>query len=90
MQGGAERVLVNALQQQPVMIALQGLLKQEKSIVGDGLLNLPVAWMAVVVFGATYVITGGIYLLVTKLAVNERARAFKAVSPGMLPPPVAT
>jgi hypothetical protein len=68
------------------MIALQGLLKQEKSIVGDGLLNLPVAWMAVVVFGATYVITGGIYLLVTKLAVNERARAFKAVSPGMLPP----
>jgi hypothetical protein len=68
------------------MIALQGLLKQEQSIVGDGLLNLPVAWMAVVVFGATYVITGGIYLLVTKLAVNERARAFKAVSPGMLPP----
>jgi hypothetical protein len=42
--------------------------------------------MAVVVFGATYLITGGIYLLVTKLAVNERARAFKAVSPGMLPP----
>ena len=55
-------------------------------MVGDGLLNLPVAWMAVVVFGATYLITGGIYLLVTKLAVNERARAFKAVSPGMLPP----
>ena len=27
-----------------------------------------------------------IYLVVTRLAVNERARAFKAVSPGMLPP----
>jgi hypothetical protein len=54
--------------------------------VGGGLLNLSVAWMAVAVFGATYLITGGVYLLVTKLAVNERAKAFKAVSPGMLPP----
>jgi Protein of unknown function (DUF4239) len=54
--------------------------------VGGGLLNLPVAWMAVAVFGATYLITGGVYLLVMKLAVNERAKAFKAVSPGMLPP----
>src|SRR3954463_2741102 len=42
--------------------------------------------MAVAVFGATYLITGGIYLLVAKLAVNERAKAFKAVSPGMLSP----
>jgi Protein of unknown function (DUF4239) len=54
--------------------------------VGDALLNLPVPWMAVAVFGVTYLITGGVYLLVTRLAVNERARAFKAVSPGMLPP----
>lgn len=53
---------------------------------GNALLNLPVPWMAVAVFGVTYLITGGIYLLVTRLAVNERARAFKAVSPGMLPP----
>lgn len=51
----------------------------------DWLLNLPVLRMAVVVFGATYLIAGGIYLLVTELAVNERARAFKAVSSGMLP-----
>jgi Protein of unknown function (DUF4239) len=50
------------------------------------LLNLPVLWMAVAVFGATYLATAGIYLLVMKLAVNERAKAFKAVSPGMLPP----
>jgi predicted small integral membrane protein len=52
--------------------------------VGNWLFNLPVLWMAIVVFGATYVITGLIYLLVTELAVNERARAFTAVSPGML------
>jgi hypothetical protein len=54
--------------------------------VGNWLFNLPVLWMAIVVFGATYIVTGLIYLLVTKLAVNERARAFTAVSPGLLSP----
>lgn len=53
---------------------------------GDWLLNLPVQWMALVVFVGTYLIAGSVYLVVTRLAVNERARAFKAVSPGMLPP----
>src|SRR5262245_27750935 len=53
---------------------------------GDWLLNLPVLWMAVVVFVATYLITACVYLVVTRLAVNERAKVFKAVSPGMLPP----
>ena len=52
----------------------------------DWLLNLPVLWMAVVVFAATYLLAAGIYWVVTRLAVNDRARAFKAVSPGMLPP----
>src|SRR5215204_127026 len=47
---------------------------------GDWLFNLPVPWMAVVVFAA------GIYWGVTSLAVNDRARAFKAVSPGMHSP----
>jgi hypothetical protein len=42
--------------------------------------------MAVVVFAATYLLAAGIYWVVTRLAVNDRARAFKAVSPGMLPP----
>lgn len=42
--------------------------------------------MALIVFMATYLIAGGVYLVVTKLAVTEWARAFKAVSPGMLPP----
>jgi hypothetical protein len=50
------------------------------------LLNLPVSWMALIIFVTTYLIAGGVYLLVTKLALTEWARAFKAVSPGMLPP----
>ena len=42
--------------------------------------------MAVVVFLATYLFAAGIYWVVISLAVNDRARSFKAVSPGMLPP----
>ena len=42
--------------------------------------------MAVVVFAATYLFAAGVYLVVTKLAETDWARAFKAVSPGMLPP----
>jgi Protein of unknown function (DUF4239) len=54
--------------------------------VGDWLLELPVVWMGALVLGLTYLITVGIYLLVTTLAVGDRARAFKAISPGILPP----
>jgi hypothetical protein len=53
---------------------------------GDWLLNLPLFWLAVVVLAATYVVTAGIYWVVIRLAVGDRARSFKAVSPGMLPP----
>jgi hypothetical protein len=53
--------------------------------VGDWLLNLPVPWMAFVIFAATYLFAAGIYWVVISLAVNDRARALKAVSPGMLP-----
>jgi Protein of unknown function (DUF4239) len=53
---------------------------------GDWLLNLPIPWMAVVIFAATYVIAACVYLAVVGLAVDDRARAFKGVSPGMLPP----
>lgn len=42
--------------------------------------------MAVVILVASYAVTAAIYLTVTRLAVGERARAFKAISPGMLPP----
>ena len=52
----------------------------------DWLLNLPVVWMSLVVFSATYVTTFVIYWIVKALAVGNRARAFKGVSPGLLPP----
>ena len=51
---------------------------------GDWLLNLPLLWMAVVMFAATYLLTASIYWVVTRLAVGDRARAFKALSPGLL------
>jgi hypothetical protein len=52
----------------------------------DLLHNLPVFWMTVVIFGFTYLIGAVIYIVVVLLAVGERARSFKTVSPGMLPP----
>jgi hypothetical protein len=39
-----------------------------------------------VIFVGIYLVTAAIYLTVTRLAVGDRARAFKALSPGMLPP----
>src|SRR6187455_2935984 len=48
--------------------------------------NLSVPWMALIIFLVTYLVTGSISFVVTRLAVNERAKGFKAVSPGMLPP----
>src|SRR5262249_61270421 len=52
----------------------------------DWLHNLPVPWMALVVFGFTYMIAAAIYAVIAVLAVGERARSFKLVSSGMLPP----
>jgi Protein of unknown function (DUF4239) len=52
----------------------------------DWLLTLPIPWMALIIFGATYLIAACVYLAVVRLAVGDRARAFKAFSPGMLPP----
>ena len=51
----------------------------------DWLHNLPIGWMTLIVFGFTYLLAAGICGLVTALAEGERARAFKANSPGMLP-----
>jgi hypothetical protein len=42
--------------------------------------------MGLVVFAVTYVVSAAIHYTVRALAVGERARSFKAVSPGMLPP----
>ena len=52
----------------------------------DWIHGLPVIWMAVVVFGATYLAAAAIYVVVNALATEERGRAFKGVSPGLLPP----
>lgn len=52
----------------------------------DWIHALPTVWMAVVIFAATYLAATVIYLVVLALAVGDRARAFKAVSPGLLPP----
>jgi len=53
---------------------------------GDWLLNLPIPWMALVIFAASYAIAACVYLVVVWLAVGDRARSFKAVSPGVLSP----
>jgi len=52
----------------------------------DWVHDLPVVWMAMLFFGATYIVTAIIYAAVVALATGERARAFKSASPGMLPP----
>jgi uncharacterized protein DUF4239 len=52
----------------------------------DWFYNLPVGWMTFLVFASTYAAVAIIYWTITRLAVDERARAFKALSPGMLPP----
>ena len=42
--------------------------------------------MGALILGAIYLSTAGLYLLITALATGERARAFKGISPGVLPP----
>ena len=52
----------------------------------DWIHQLPVVWMAALVFAATYLATFAIYLLVSRLAAGERGLAFKGVSSGILSP----
>jgi hypothetical protein len=52
----------------------------------DWLPNLPVVWIALVVVAGIGLLTSAIYVIVLRLADGERAAAFAAVSPGMLPP----
>ena len=51
----------------------------------DWVHDLPVLWMALVVFGFTYLLAAIIFVAVMALATGERAKSFRAVSPGMLP-----
>ncbi|HYC33550.1 MAG TPA: hypothetical protein VEB59_14775 [Gemmatimonadales bacterium] len=53
---------------------------------GDWLFNLPVFPMAAIILGAIYLATAALYYAIMRLGTGERARAFKAISPGMLPP----
>ncbi len=55
-------------------------------MIADWLLALPIGVMVLVVFAGTYLGAAAIYFVVTRLAVNGRAKAFKGLSPGMLPP----
>ena len=48
---------------------------------GAWLFNLPILWLAAVIFAATYLVAAGVYLVVVGLAVNGVARVFKAFSP---------
>lgn len=52
----------------------------------DWIHSLPFGWMALVIFGGTFLVAAVIHWIVLSLASGDRARAFKAVSPGMLPP----
>jgi hypothetical protein len=52
----------------------------------DWVHDLPVPWMALLVFGFTYLLALAIHVGVAALARSGRAKSFKAVSPGMLPP----
>jgi hypothetical protein len=52
----------------------------------DWIHDLPLGWTALLIFGLTYLSAAAVYAVVAALSVGERARAFKAVSPGMLPP----
>lgn len=52
----------------------------------DWLHGLPLSWMALVVFGFTYVVAAAIHVAVATLAVGKTAKSFKLVSAGMLSP----
>ena len=52
----------------------------------DWLHNLPVMWMAVVVFAMVYLGTGVIFAIIMFLGRGKWARVFKGASPGLLSP----
>jgi hypothetical protein len=52
----------------------------------DWFYNLPVPWMALVVFALMAVVTWLIYAIVMRLAIESRTRAFKGVTSALLSP----
>ena len=53
----------------------------------DWIHYLPVRWMALVLFGFACFLAAVVFATVTVLATGERAKSFKAVSPGMITVP---
>ena len=47
---------------------------------------MSLALLAITVLAVTFLVSGAVYIVVMMLAVGKRRDAFKAVSPGMLPP----
>jgi hypothetical protein len=52
----------------------------------DWIHNLPLGWMAVVIFGCTYLVAALIHSIVLGLAKGDRLRGFKGISAGLLSP----
>ena len=52
----------------------------------DWLQNLSLAGLIAIVVAVTFLASATVYIVVAQLAVGKRREAFKAVSPGMLPP----
>lgn len=48
--------------------------------------DLPILWMGLIVFSATYLVTAAIYVMVDRFARGERGHWLKGSSAGMLPP----
>jgi hypothetical protein len=61
-------------------------LTQVGETMSDWFHELPVSWMALLVFGFTCLLALAIQAGIGALARSGRAKSFKAVSPGMLPP----
>jgi len=52
----------------------------------DWLHNLPIPWMALIIFGSVYLLAFVIHAGVSAAATHKRIRSFKAISAGMLSP----
>lgn len=51
----------------------------------DWLHNLPIPWMALVIFGFTYLLAALVFAGVASVSTKERTTAFKSISAGILP-----
>jgi hypothetical protein len=66
--------------------AIKGQIWYNRDCMNEWLHNLPLWWMAVVIFTIVYLAAGAILAIIMLLAKGERAHVFKRVSPGMLSP----